>query len=274
MYTPVPVVERNSIGPGGKVVIDVYISGTGPVQDNKLLIALSSTELIGASPTTENPDWGSQYLQDSEERSEEARDIEDDTETVEAGEEAEANNEDHQSGTIAYRYGEPITAKNDGEEEAVGYLCRLVTYQFSGTSTRAIFPPEDFEPTEDRETQPHGLLPVGTEMEYRGLEDEDDIPDHLTIPENDDPIAPSGHPPLRLEFSTDENVTPGEYEVYFIFTYVQNMVTKQASRSANIHVQTWAERNNWKLRMGAIGLSVVIAFSGLVTMIVNLLTLL
>lgn len=258
MYTPIPAIRRSSIEPGDDVTIDVFLSGQGNIHQNKLTIIPSSDELIDVEVELGDVDWENVFSEGT---------TEDDIEVEE------------DAGEISCLYYAPVVAKNDqGIEKSVGTIGKLYKRDFHGASTTVSLSDISFNLLYESSSSSNQMQVTPTESLYHSIERESDLPegtriddDHPSADENS--IAPQGHPPIRLTFSSNENVSPGDYQIHFIFTYFDGIIM-QSSRNADIHVKTWVERNNEYLRKFAIILSIIIVILSLITMVATVIAVL
>lgn len=170
------------------------------------------------------------------------------------------------TGKLAAVYYVPLIKEHDNGEEIVGNVGKTITEEIHGSTSTAHFPLSSFVPPTDffRDPQINELQFIPTESVYRGIENEDDLPSGIRINDphpKDTSIAPPGHPPIRLTVPTSTKTSPGNYEINFVFTYKEDGMIKQSSRSSEIHVKNWVERNNRLLQLSAILVSLSIALT-------------
>lgn len=261
MYTPIPAIRRSRIEPGDDITIDVYLSGSGNINANKLIIVPSSDELADVDIEVEDIDWSEEYSLAA------AEDDENTTEQNISSDEMVGIKGN--AGEVACLYYSPVVVENDqGVEEVVGFIGKIYKRDYIGKSLTISLSPDIFNPTGNI-PDPSKMQSVFAESLYYGASDVDDLPDNTRIDDSnpnaeENLVAPEGHPPVKLSFPTSENVSPGDYQIHFVFTYNDGII-KQSGRSANIHIETWTERNSKLLRLGALVLSFIIAFSAIIS---------
>lgn len=201
-YTLNPVLENPAIEPGDSIKIQLYISGWGAVNQNKLLIQYLSTELIDPdNPGTVG--FSIKYAHDP------------DTWSLERMSPVEYMESEGTEGV-------PII----GEEMETGKLdSRGMIFNLG---------PEYFMASTEW-TAPEGEYPPRPQTDHPELLNEYILPALTTE------TTPEDYPPIELVLNT-QDCPPGDYVIRFIFTYTdESGDIYQETEEIQIHVKSHRE---------------------------------
>jgi len=117
-------------------------------------------------------------------------------------------------------------------------------------------------------------VPIALSTTFIGLSEGFFFPDPIHAPPNSDFPSLTGEsmhntedsqrlPPILIKFKTHEEVSPGDYTTNIIFTYMVNGNIKQAREKVTIHVRNRYERNQLRLTLIGIYVSVFIVTASL-----------
>ena len=226
-YSVNPVLRNKNIDPGGEVVIDLYMTGWGEVQENKLSISFASEELL--DQRKENK-IDVKYMQIAE------------------GVREDRGIPENFDGYVYVTDGDVELEVDQMEIGSPHIVLHFPQTFFNYNPTQSI---EGKEYTSLMSECTHYPSKTDNGLHY---------PNHIK----------DGEGPVRIEFNTKESVSPGMYDIYFVFTYNLGGITFKDKRIVEVHVNNWMERNEKRLQVAGIILTLILIGSALANTLISL----